>query len=168
MPSTLRFARRISLKTVLLFSCIAALAEKSEVAKQFVGSWKLLSWELADPAGKISYPYGRDALGRITYDAAHRMSIQIMRRARLNFASKPFQSTLEEAAAAFKSYFAYQGTYTVDTTRAVVIHKVEASLYPNHTGMDQVRHYTLNGNRLILEGDTASGHSKLVWEKLPD
>jgi hypothetical protein len=156
---------------ILLLPFVLSAAD-SEVAKRFVGSWKLVSWELTDTAGNILYPYGRDAVGRITYDAAHRISIQIMRRGRSNFTSKPFQSTVEEAAAAFKSYFAYQGTYSIDERRGVVIHKVEASLYPNQTGLDQgldqVRRYTLHGTRLVLEGDTASGHSKLTWEKMPD
>ena len=73
----------------------------------------------------------------------------------------------DEMIAAYQGYLAYYGTYTIDESRGVVVHKVEASLYPNYVGSDQVRRYTFSGARLTLEVETELGRGKLVWERLP-
>ena len=47
--------------------------------KQLLGSWKLISWEEKDPGtGKVTYTCGKNAIGRIMYDADGRMAAQIM------------------------------------------------------------------------------------------
>jgi hypothetical protein len=55
--------------------------ETSTVRKKLLGVWKLVSCESKDKAaGRVGYPYGTNPLGRITYDAAGRMSAQQMKR----------------------------------------------------------------------------------------
>jgi len=44
----------------------------------FVGTWKLVSWEVTQPDGTIYYLYSKDAVGYLIYTADGYMSAQIM------------------------------------------------------------------------------------------
>ena len=46
--------------------------------EQFIGVWKLLSYEMRYDDGRVSHPYGSHPVGRLTYDRAGRMSAQLM------------------------------------------------------------------------------------------
>jgi hypothetical protein len=146
---------------------------RSNVASQFVGTWRLISCAAATPDGVTSHPFGLYAQGRLTYEANGRMSVQIARPGQSSFASgDPRLPTDTEARAAYDRYLAYYGTYTVDQDREVVVHHVEVSLTPDWAGADQIRHFSLEGNRLTLTTRPAlfSGIKQvitLVWEKLP-
>ena len=50
-----------------------------------IGTWRLVSFEVRDEEGRITYPFGRDAVGFITYTADGHMAVQFGRadRARL-------------------------------------------------------------------------------------
>ena len=52
--------------------CFVVLAQatataESPIQRQFIGSWKLISYELTSTKGEVTYPRGRDAIGRIIY-----------------------------------------------------------------------------------------------------
>lgn len=158
------------ISVAMLTSVVLGAQPTRNVKDAFVGSWKLISYQSFTPAGEVSYPLGKDAIGRITYDAAGRMSVQIMRpdRPRIEGLIRT-GGTTEQVISAYRGYTAYYGVYTVEEARGVVIHKVEGSLFPNYVGTDQVRHYSFSGTRLTLQADLQQGgHSKLVWEKLPE
>ena len=156
------------MKTALLLLAVAGCAWTVDARARFVGTWKLVSYELRSHSGEITYPRGRDPVGRITYDSAGRMTVQIMQRDRTRFASIDSRgATPAEAEAAFRGYTAYFGTYTINDKAGFVMHHVEASLFPNWAGSDQKRFFKLEGNRLTLEADLTAGRAKLVWEKLP-
>ncbi|MBI3471134.1 MAG: lipocalin-like domain-containing protein, partial [Candidatus Solibacter usitatus] len=104
---------------------------------------------------QVSYPFGAQALGRISYDAGGRMSAQLMRPDRAN-------SPLE----AYQGYAAYFGTYDVDETAHTVIHHVEASLFPGWIGTNLKRAFEFSGNRLILTAVSREDTLTLVWERL--
>jgi hypothetical protein len=146
---------------------------RSNVASQFVGTWRLISCTAATPDGVTSHPFGLYAQGRLTYEASGRMAVQIARPGQSSFAAgDPRVPTDAEARAAYDRYLAYYGTYTVDQDREVVVHHVEVSLTPDWAGADQTRHFSLEGNRLTLTTRPAlfSGIKQvitLVWEKLP-
>jgi hypothetical protein len=44
----------------------------------FVGTWKLVSWEVTQPDGRIHYPYSNDVVGYLIYTADGYMSAEIM------------------------------------------------------------------------------------------
>ena len=44
----------------------------------FVGTWKLISWEVTQPDGTIHYLYGKDVVGYLIYSADGYMSAEIM------------------------------------------------------------------------------------------
>jgi hypothetical protein len=141
-----------------------------KMSDEFVGAWKLISFERRTAAGEVTYPMGQNPVGRLTYDALGRMSAQIMRPDRPKFqAASQASWTADEKAAAFDGFIAYYGTYSVSDTERAVIHHVEASLYPHWVGSDQRRLYEFSGSQLILRAVNGSGgpgtESRLVWER---
>jgi hypothetical protein len=75
---------------------------------------------------------------------------------------------VSQRAAAFSTCLAYFGTFEVQEDR--VIHRVEASLFPDWSGQEQIRPFTLEGDTLTLHtppqhlaaGDVTNA---LIWKK---
>ena len=165
------------MKRPLLFPLLAVLLASAQTPKQFsrrkpadefVGAWKLVSFERRTPAGELTYPMGDRPVGRLTYDAFGRMSAQLMQPDRPKFKANDAArtGTAEEKVAAYNGYTAYYGTFTVNEADHMVVHHVEASLYPNWVGSDQRRAYEFSGDQLILRVSNAAGESRLVWERV--
>ena len=156
------------MKRVFLFMTLAALLCSAQAPKkfttrkmsdEFVGAWKLISFERRTAAGEVTYPMGQNPVGRITYDALGRMSAQLMRPDRPHFQNSA--GSAEEKVAAFDGYVAYYGTYTVNPANHTVVHHVEASLNPNWAGIDLTRSYEFSNSQLIL----STAELRLVWER---
>jgi hypothetical protein len=146
---------------------------KSGIAEKIIGIWKLVSIEDHRPdAPQREY----NPTGYIIYDATGRMAVQITRRSdRGKFASEEIrQATTEEKAAAFSSYAAYYGTYTINELAGTITHNVEGSLNPNEVGKGLVRYFKLSGNRITLipvetnDGRPATSPPvrSLTWERV--
>jgi len=135
-----------------------------------VGSWKLVSFEARDANGDISYPWGKDTLGYLMYNADGYMSVTIMSSNRRRFSSGDLKGgTTEEKVAAADTYISYCGTYEIKED--TVIHHIELSFFPNWIGVDQKRMLSIDGNRLSLStppiavtGIEKTGH--LIWERV--
>ena len=135
-----------------------------------VGTWRLLSWETRSVDGHISYPFGQDAVGYITYNPDGYMFVAIMRPNRAKFVTGDLlRGSTEEKAQAAESYASYCGRYEFQGDR--VMHYVELSLFPNWIGLSQERLVELAGNRLtlstrpiLLDGKQQTAH--LVWERV--
>ena len=109
------------------------------------------------------------------YDASGWMSVQIVSDPRPTVPSTSsreefLRAPAAEKTAAIDGYYAYFGTWTVDSTGASVTHHIRHSLYPGERDQDGVRQLKLEGNRLTL---TAKAHEMgedhqrvLVWERL--
>ncbi len=135
---------------------------------EFVGAWRLISFDRRTAAGALTYPLGEHPVGRLTYDAVGRMSAQLMQPDRPRFTANDTARTgsAEEKIAAYEGYTAYYGTYTVNDADRTVVHHVEASLYPNWVGSDMPRKYEFSGDRLTLRVVNGKGESRLVWERV--
>ena len=139
-------------------------------ADDFVGVWKLVSYERRMADGALTHPMGDKPVGRLTYDAAGHMTAQLMDPDRPKFRkSLAGLGSAKEKGAAFDGYTAYYGTYSVNGKDHVVIRHVEASLYPNWVGSEQRRLYEFSGGNLILRAVNGMGgpgtESRLVWER---
>ena len=139
-------------------------------ANPLIGTWRLISYELRDAAGNVTYPWGAHVTGFITYTEEGRMAVVFSRadRPQHNTADR-WGGSLEEKAAAYDSSMAYAGTY--DFAGDTVTHHVEVCTFQNRVGTDQVRTVRLEGNRVTLEtppnpqaGAMRVGH--LVWERV--
>ena len=136
-------------------------------AKQLVGTWILVRYEVTRPGGAKLYPYGDPSKGVLTYDTSGRMSVQIMRPNRRRAADE--QETSEEIREAYNGYVAYFGRYSLDREGSVVTHHVEGSLDTWRIGVDQVRPLKLDGGRLVLAAEfTTDGERRthtITWER---
>lgn len=139
---------------IALLACLTSMAADPPIKDRFIGTWDLVSYQVRTSSGEIREPYGENPLGRISYDAGGHMSAQLMRRDRSNPA--PGGGTT--------GYSGYYGTYTIDEKAGTVTHHVQGAWLPGWVGSNQVRYYKLEGDRLTLQADLASGHATLVWQ----
>jgi hypothetical protein len=132
-----------------------------------VGTWKLVSWELRDDQGQISYPFGRDAIGYLTYTDDGHMSVIITTSDRQPFAEDDMlRGTVVEKATAAETCVAYCGTYQIDGD--IVRIQVEASMFPNWLGTTQERTIEREGERIAFSLPPSLWYGKrqtarLVW-----
>lgn len=143
-----------------------------DVKQQFLGAWKLISYEYRTEGGEIRYPFGEDSIGVIMYDNSGYMSVQIMTADRPAFASgDQFGGTDIEVRTAFEGLNSYFGRFEIDEDTGVVKHHLAGASLPNRIGSTQVREYQFEKNRLILKatprilnGEMLTG--VLIWEKI--
>ncbi len=118
-------------------------------ANPLIGTWRLVSFVVRDEGGGITHPFGRDAVGFITYTADGHMAVQFGRADRARLAGGDWVgATPAEVAAAARDYFAYCGSYEVRDGE--VVHRVELSLMPNWIGAEQVRIVAFDGDTVTL------------------
>lgn len=139
--------------------------DAAKVKQQLIGSYRLVSFVQYDEKGgerKTNY-----TVGQISYDAAGRMSAQLMaaNRPRIAQGSQP---TDAQRLAALQGYIAYFGRYEIDAERGVVTHHVEGSITQNMLGQAMPRWYefSADGQTLYLmtkNGDRVTG--RLRWDR---
>jgi hypothetical protein len=149
----------------------ASSAVPEALCPDVVGTWRLVSYDERRPDGGLSPVWGPNPRGRLVYDSGGRMAVQLVDGRLGRFASDDLMAgTDEEVRRAFEGCRAYFGSYTVDASAGVIVHHVEASVYPNYAGTDLRRFFTLSGDRLtlrtppILRGGRTSTY-ELVWER---
>ena len=140
--------------------------------EQFLGAWKLVSFESRLADGSVRLPFGKAPVGIAIFSPDGHVAAQLMRPDRPRFASDEQNTgTAEEIRQAFSNCVAYFGKCEIDeATRTLVTH-VEGSMYPNWIGGDQTRTYAFRDGRLslsppprIVRGQTVT--SELIWERL--
>ncbi|MEE9538093.1 MAG: lipocalin-like domain-containing protein, partial [candidate division NC10 bacterium] len=153
------------LVTSLLVIAGSALGQQQSSRKakeQFVGTWKLVAYEVG-----ASLPMGRDSVGLLTYGADGRMSLQVMRFDRPKFLASGgkeggYESgTAEEVMSAYRGYIAYFGTYEVSEEGRFVTHHIEGSLFPNWVGRGQIEFFELSGDQLTFGVDPI----RYIWKR---
>ncbi|MBD2692112.1 lipocalin-like domain-containing protein [Anabaena catenula] len=137
--------------------------------EKFVGTWKLVSWEIRDENGNVAYPFGKDAYGLLMYTEDGYMSSSLATANRPNFtAFDLLGGIIEEQVRAAKTYFSYCSKYEVKEKS--VIHYVESSLFPNWVGTVQERFFEFNqDNQMILSTEPMLIEGKqqtnyLIWQ----
>ena len=155
----------------------AAAQSGGSVKEKFYGVYRLLSFENRLNDGRVEYPYGRNVIGRITYDRQGRMSALLLNADRPKPASVPASqsgvgtwrtATEADMRATLSGFVAYNGLFDVDETKGVVIHHVKAALNANWIGTDLIRSYSFEGNRLSLTVQYPTSKGVLIWEREPD
>src|SRR5437879_13453002 len=71
--------RRAVITALSLVPFARAGASSAAERKKFIGMWKMISGESKDQAtGEVSYPWGKNPFGRLLYDQARRVFVQLM------------------------------------------------------------------------------------------
>jgi hypothetical protein len=116
------------------------------------GIWKLVSIESEAEDGETTHPYGRDVAGLVVIDPKGFFSVHTMNMKRRYFkVADPRGGTPEETREAFEGYTGYYGTYDINEAKRVIIFHVSGAWLPNWIGTDQIRYYTVKGNRLTVK-----------------
>jgi len=127
---------------------------QSHVVRQLVGSWGLVSYAQRGADGGLSYPFGRDAVGKLTYTRDGNQWATIGRPG---------------AAKNLPDAFFYTGTFDVRPNGRTIVHHVRYSSVLAWEGTDLVRSFRLRANRLTLTiAPTSPGQptGTLRWRRL--
>jgi hypothetical protein len=134
------------------------------IAKQIIGTWKLVSWTFKNEKGEEIHYFGKNSTGILMYDANGFMNAQLMKEERPRFASDSINGgSPDETFGAFHSYLAYFGRY-YEKNPGEVTHIVEGSLFPNWLGNEEIRYGRIEGERLILSTPPIrAGEAEIVF-----
>jgi hypothetical protein len=146
----------------------AMTSEQLALAKQLLGTWILVSHETVRPDGSNVSTYGTNPKGMAFFDASGHFIITAMRSDRGKYAiDNPAQGTADENKATAQGVMTYFGTYVVsETDRSIAIH-IEASSFPNWSGADQTRPFSIAGDQLTLTARAlgTGATSTVVWKR---
>ena len=154
---------------------LASAQKPTGIRSKFIGVWNLMTYEAKDKTtGEVRHSYGEHPVGRLTYDAAGRMSALLMKPDRKRGSGQPPSSTLaavtgascEDLHAMLDGFAAYYGTFDIDEAAHEVVHHVQAALIPGWVGTDLRRGYEFSGSdRLILSVKSSRGTTRLTWQR---
>jgi len=147
--------------------------------EMFIGLWKLVSFTKKSPRGKVTSPYGEDAIGHLSYGkdgymfasvmAANRPEMgvsldEIINAGVLKKLQYAVLGVFLKLIKAWGMHFSYCGRYEI--VENTVVHHVEIGSFVELVGSELVRSYEFNENRLTLRfEDTFGAKLEFVWER---
>ncbi len=130
----------------------------ASVKRQLLGTWRLVSFATVDERGATTrHPYGQRPAGKLTYTVDGQIWA--------------YTGEGGQAKAARGGNW-YTGTFTVDTKRRIVSHRVQYSSIREWEGESLLRTYQFNGPRRLtlttLPAGPEGAKSRLVlrWQKV--
>jgi lipocalin-like protein len=138
-------------------------ASQTPHTNPFVGTWRLVSIDSGEPR-----LFGDTPVGMLMYDAEGHVAVQIMRNPRPEFTGNTMAFPApKDVQIAYRGYYAYYGTYTIDAEQKIITHHLQGSLRPGDVGKDFVRAYTFSGTSLSLRpvNDSQAKDACLNWER---
>lgn len=146
---------------------IGSSTSSIQAGSRLLGTWRLLSASSITASGeRDDAPYRDGPTGFLAYTADGRVSALISYGGR-----KPLgmAAGTEEQAEAFKTFFAYAGTYVLKEDK--VVHRIELSSIQNYVGRDLVRSVKFGDDQitLITPPTLVNGKTQtveLIWLRL--
>ena len=143
-----------------------AAAQQKTLKEQLIGTWTFIS--STSKAADGSPVWGGNPKGLLIFTESGRYSSHIVRSDVPKFAANNrLQGTPDENKAAVHGAIATFGTYTVDEAKKSFTVRFEASTYPNNSGTEQTRPFTISGDELkiINPASSAGGQSELMYKR---
>ena len=126
-----------------------ALGQQRSLREQLVGSWEYVSNDTIGPDGTRVPSFGPNPRGLLTFGSDGRYVLLIARADLPKFASgKRMEGTPEEHKAVVQGSIAHFGRYTVDEAGKTINFQIDTSSFPNWSGIEQKRPFTLAGDEL--------------------
>lgn len=153
--------------TALIIGVAWPAAAIAETAKDFVGTWTLVS-SITEQAGIKSDTFGPNAKGVLVYDANGRYAIIFIGANLPKFASNNRAiGTADENKAIVGGSLAHFGTYVVNEADKSFTFRVASATFPNWDNTDQTRPFVITGNQLkyTTASGSAGGTITLTWER---
>jgi hypothetical protein len=147
----------LALSAITVLGCVllpsSIVAQQRSLKEQLVGTWMLTE----------SRPIGANPKGIIIFDAGGRYTRIAGKSERPKFNS-PGQPTTEERAAAWQTFNANFGTWSVNEADKTLIVRVEGASNPNLEGAERKDKISLAGDELRIQGPD-QGQAASVWQR---
>ncbi|HXB68643.1 MAG TPA: lipocalin-like domain-containing protein [Candidatus Acidoferrales bacterium] len=167
--------RRAIISALSLAPLACASTRAAAERKKFIGVWKLISGVSTDEVtGEVRYPWGKNPVGRLSYDEAGRVYAQLMNPGRQSVGGMANRGAATAIAAAsaddmremLTGFNAYFGTFDIDEPSRTVIHHLQSALIPSWVGTDQRRKYEFSGrDQLIMLNTASQADYRLAWHR---
>jgi Lipocalin-like domain len=126
-----------------------ALGQQKTLKEQLVGTWSYVSVDTLRPDGSREQMYGPNPKGLVIFDSNGRYALVNARSDLAKFASNNrTQGTAEENKAVVQGSIAHFGRYTVNEADRTITFYIEGSTFPNWSGIEQKRPFTVTGDEL--------------------
>jgi hypothetical protein len=152
----------------LVLASSATVAQQRSLKDQIVGSWTYASADTIRPDGSRVPTWGSNYSGLVIFGADGRF-VSLIGRDISKFASNSrVNGTADENKAAVAGSIALFGHYTINEAEKTLTYNIERSSYPNWTGTEQKRPFTLTGDELKYTVPAASagdGRAEVVLRR---
>jgi hypothetical protein len=147
----------------------SAVGQQKSLKDQIVGSWTYATADTVRPDGSRVPTWGPNFSGLVIFGSDGRFVSLIGRADVPKFASGGRATgTADENKAAVNGSIALFGTYTINETDRSLVYHIERSSFPNWSGTDQKRPFTLAGDELKYTVPAASagdGRAEVVLKR---
>jgi hypothetical protein len=128
-----------------------------------IGAWVLVKYVDTPENGEPIFAFGKEPVGHFIFTAGEHVAFSIMRNPPdiENPTSDP-----DPDACIPGWYCAYFGTYTVDIKHGVWVTHVQGANIPGFLNTDQPRHFTINGNTLVVSETYLNGGTRMKAERV--
>jgi hypothetical protein len=136
---------------------IASPSAQAQTAQDLVGTWTLVSATIQSGNVKMDV-FGPDPRGTLMFGRDGRYALIFVRHDLPKLASdNRLSQTVEESRGIAKGSIAHFGTYSVDETGKILVFRIESSTFPNWTGAEQRRPFSLSGEELTYTSPGSIG-----------
>jgi len=133
-------------------------AQQDKLKERLVGSWTYVSNDIVRPDGSRVPLFGPGPSGLAIFDNSGRYLLLTARAGQPRFASNNrMEGTAEENKAVVQGSIAHFGTYTVNEADRTITFHIDTSTFPNWSGTEQKRPFTLTGDELRWTTAASSG-----------
>jgi hypothetical protein len=157
----------LAISALIIGIALPAAAALAEAAKDFVGTWTLVS-VINEQDGKKSDPFGPNAKGVLMFDANGRYMITFTSATLPKFASNNRATgTADENKAIVNGSLAHFGTYVVNEADKSFTFRIESATFPNWNTTEQKRSFVVTGDELkyTVPAAPAGGTSTVTWKR---
>jgi Lipocalin-like domain len=140
-----------------LCTAITTARAEAQTAQDLVGTWTLASATIRSGEVKMDV-FGPDPSGTLMFGRDGRYALIFLRRDLPKLTSNNrLSQTVEESRDITKGSIAHFGTYGVDETGKFLVLRIESSTFPNWSGAEQRRRFSLSGDELTYISPGSSG-----------
>ncbi len=147
----------------------SAVGQQKSLKDQIVGSWTYATADTVRPDGSRVPTWGPNFSGLVIFGSDGRFISLIGRADVPKFASGARATgTADENKAAVNGSIALFGTYTINETDRSLIYHIERSSFPNWSGTEQKRPFTLAGDELkyiVPAASAGDGRAEVVLKR---
>ena len=139
----------------------------AQPAKDLVGTWNAVS-ATVEQGGNKTDTFGPNPKGTLVFDGNGRYVLVILRSDLSKFASNNRATgTPEENKAVVQGSIAHFGAYSVDDDNKTIVYRIEASTFPNWSGVEQKRQFTITGDELtyVVPSASVGGTGEIVLRR---